>query len=133
MISKQSGQSMVEYTVVLVALVGALYVVTADGKKGGLIASDKQQQGSLLQLMHHRYTRQNMAIRISELPEKRNLKQLADYYQQLDKYPKLSQGIENAGNKVSKLTEDIESVNKKMSKLIDYQKQVKKTLEQIQF
>ena len=111
----QQGQSMVEYTVVLVALTTAL--MTAGLGSVGLSKNDDQ---SLLQAMHQRYTTQAYSLSITELPEGRDLAELADYYNSLDKYPELSQRLQDASESINKVSQGIAKVSDGVNTLKAY-------------
>lgn len=61
----QSGQSMVEYVVVLSALMAALYAVTDEP---GAVGMNKNQDPSLMHAIHQRYSNQNFALRLTQIP-----------------------------------------------------------------
>ena len=111
----QQGQSMVEYTVVLVALTTAL--MTAGLGSVGLSKNDDQ---SLLQAMHQRYTTQAYSLSITELPEGRDLAELAAYYDSLDKYPELSKRLQEASESINKVSQGISKVSDGVNTLKAY-------------
>jgi len=88
---RQKGQSMVEYTVILVALTTALIGIgiADNGNHEGSVGLNKNQEGSLLNVVHRRYTEQTYALSMSELVEHPDYGELAAYYSGQDKYPLL--------------------------------------------
>jgi Flp pilus assembly pilin Flp len=109
------GQAMVEYIVILVALSAAL--ISAGN---GSIGFSKDDKDSLVQALHNRYTTQAYALSISEIPEGRDLGELADYYVALDKYPGLSPKLRTADKTLDKLTSGLENLNKGIDSLKKY-------------
>ena len=112
---RMQGQAMVEYVVILVALSAAL--ISAGN---GSIGFSKNDDGSLVQALHNRYTTQAYALSISEIPESRSLTELAEYYKGLDKYPALSSKLETAGNTLNKVTNGLAIVDKGIDGLKAY-------------
>jgi Flp pilus assembly pilin Flp len=106
------GQAMVEYIVILVALSAAL--ISAGN---GSIGFSKNDNGSLVQALHNRYTEQAYAISISESPEFNDLNKLAEYYESLDKYPSLRGHLNTAGNTMTQLTNGLASVDQGLNNL----------------
>jgi hypothetical protein len=106
---------MVEYTVILVALTTAL--MTAGLGSVGLSKNDDQ---SLLQGLHKRYTTQAYSLSITELPEGRNLTELAEYYESLDKYPELRQRLQDAAASITKVSQGITQVSSGVNTLKSY-------------
>lgn len=77
----QRGQSMVEYTVVVVALALALLAPGLGSNESLRQAVENQQNGY------------SYAISLSDIPETDDLTELADYYDSLEKYPDLSSDL----------------------------------------
>ena len=100
---KQSrGQSMVEYLVILMALVPVFLPW-----KGGPL--DQLRQAVVDK--HRGYT---YAASLSEIPETDRLDELADYYDALGKYPELAAQLRSGGQKIGNLSQQIESVNDRL-------------------
>jgi len=112
---KQSGQSMVEYVVILGALTTALLTAGV-----GNIGFSKADDQSLMQAMHNRYTDQAFALSISELPEGRDLTELASYYNELDKYPELAKQLQASGAMLNKVTSGLSTISSGVSLLEQY-------------
>jgi len=119
----QSGQSMVEYTVILIAMSTALYTVTTS--EFGHVGTQKLEvtdpnfekyNRSLLQAMHNRYEAQSFGLRISELPE-RNFDEITGYYDRLEKFPTLSSEIGQVSSNLNKLNQNLNDVNDGISTL----------------
>ena len=77
----QRGQSMVEYTVVVMALALALLAP-------GLGSNESLRQAVVNQQNGYSY-----AISLSDMPETDDLTELADYYDSLGKHPELSKDL----------------------------------------
>ncbi len=114
-LSHAKGQAMIEYAVILVALTTAL---VAAGN--GSIGFSKNDDDSLVQALHNRYTTQAYALSISEIPEGRDLTELADYYNSLEKYPELSSKLESAGTTLNKISGGLAIVDQGISNLEKY-------------
>lgn len=130
--TNQRGQSMVEYTVILIALTTALYTITSSGDRGKLIGSDKHQPDSLLQAMHQHYTQQSYALRLSQLPERHSQQDLAQYYDALNKYDALAPQLNNWAASVNQLNGKVMSANQNIKNVrsqIDQAKNLKRKLE----
>lgn len=113
--ARMQGQSMIEYAVVLAALSTALIAAG-----NGSIGFSKDDDGSLVQALHNRYTTQAYALSISEIPEGRSLTELADYYKSLDKYPSLSTKLETAGDTLNKVSVGLAKIDEGISNLEQY-------------
>jgi Flp pilus assembly pilin Flp len=109
------GQAMVEYIVILVALSAAL--ISAGN---GSIGFSKDDKDSLVQALHNRYTTQAYALSISEIPEGRDLGELADYYLALDKYPGLSPKLKTADEALTVVTSGLDLVTTGLDGLKEY-------------
>jgi len=96
---RQSGQSMVEYTVILSVLTLAL-VASSDG-------DSFQAMETAIQDRQRGYT---FAVSLSALPETDNYKELADYYDSLGKHPELSKLLHKGGDPVDKFVETYRGV-----------------------
>ncbi len=99
---RQAGQSMVEYLVILLALVPILLPW-----EGGPL--DQLRQAVVDK--HRGYT---YALSLSEIPETDRLEDLADYYDALGKYPELASELRNGGNKIGSLENQIEQVSQSL-------------------
>jgi hypothetical protein len=122
----QKGQSMIEYTVILIALTTTLYSVTQGSSTTGIVGTNKDQKGSLMNALHERYTDQSLAIRITELPEYRDLGEISTYYNQLNKFPTLSGQIYRADAEMDKLKNQLDTYNGYVQNLAKY-KDIKNT------
>lgn len=104
---KQSGQSMVEYVVILMALAGAL-LGTGDGgvviTQTGNIGMAQTDPNSLLKAVSDKHRGYGYALSLSEIPETDNLLELALYYESLNKYPELSPQIKSGAAKLGELS-----------------------------
>jgi hypothetical protein len=115
------GQAMIEYVVILGVLTSALlYVGNPDDVDSGHIGFSKDDEGSLIQALHDRYTTQTHALSISEAPELTSYSELALYYKSLDKYPELSQKLDDAGVFLNKVTAGLVAVNDGVETLKEY-------------
>ena len=126
----QKGQSMVEYTVILIALTTTLYSVTQDSSTVDIVGTNKDQTGSLMHALHERYTDQSLAIRITELPEYSDLSEISAYYNQLNKFPTLSGQIYRADAEMNKLKNQLDTYNGYVQNLKKY-KDVKNTAQDL--
>ncbi|MFT7491751.1 MAG: Flp pilus assembly pilin Flp [Pseudohongiellaceae bacterium] len=113
--TRSKGQAMVEYVVILGVLVTAL--LTAGE---GSIGLTKNDDGSLVQALHNRYTAQAYALSLSESPELNDLAELASYYKSLDKFPELSNKMNEADQFLIKLASNLNEVNTGMDQLKEY-------------
>jgi len=111
---KYSGQGMVEYIVILAALITAL-IAAGSGSVGF-----SKDDDSLVQALHERYTAQAYAISISEIPEGRDLVELADYYNELGKFPSLSSKLDSAGSTLNKVSGGLAIIDQGISNLEKY-------------
>ena len=106
---------MIEYSVILVALTTAL--MAAGLGSVGLTKNDDQ---SLMQALHQRYTAQAYALSVTELPEGRDLGELADYYQSLDKYPELATQLQDASLAINRVSQGIAKATQGINTLKSY-------------
>lgn len=83
---RQTGQSMVEYTVILVALTMAVLAV-GDGDFSTPEDSNIDELRQAIDFNHRGYT---YAVSLSEYPESEDLAAIADYYDSLGKHPELA-------------------------------------------
>jgi hypothetical protein len=113
---KQLGQSMVEYTVILIAITVGLSAVVIGNEKG----LDDDNNPSLLGAMHTRYNQQSYAVRLTELPESQDLTAIVSYYSALNKYPELVNNMGQAATKIKEVTGKIDSVSSKLVELNNY-------------
>ncbi len=111
----EKGQGMVEYIVILAALTTALIAAG-----NGSVGFSKDDDDSLVQALHERYTAQAYAISISEIPEGRDLVELADYYNELGKYPSLSSKLDSAGSTLNKVSGGLAIIDQGISNLEKY-------------
>jgi Flp pilus assembly pilin Flp len=115
-IARCKGQAMAEYVVILVALSAAL--MTAGN---GMIGFSKDDEDSLVQALHNRYTTQAYALSISEIPEGAgDLGELANYYLALDKYPALRPKLQTADAALTKVTTGLAKLNLGLDGLKEY-------------
>ncbi len=111
---RQSGQSMVEYVVILIALSLVLLVADREGKRipDGYIGSTESDQGSLIQAINQKHRGQGYALSLSEIPETDDLVDLQAYYDRLGKYPELSKQLGNIGTKLGQVNSGISKATK---------------------
>jgi len=124
-ISKQRGQSMVEYVVILMALSAALLTVDYTSRTGvdmpeGYIGTSEADEGSLIQAIHMKHRGHNYALSLAEIPETDDWVALADYYDSLNKYPELSAQIRSGGDKLGQLTSGINNITAGVNKVGSY-------------
>lgn len=133
----QLGQSMVEYTVILIALSAALFTVTSSDY--GHVGTQKldvndpnfeKYDRSLLQAMHNRYEAQSYGLRISDLPE-RNIDEITGYYNRLEKFPTLSSEIAQVSSNLNKLNQNLNDINDGITSLNAYKESAKSGLNAI--
>lgn len=94
---KQSGQSMVEYTIVLVALTMALLAVS-----GG----SNNQDGNIYELQQaivEKFRGYSYAVSLSEYPESDNLTTIADYYDSMGRHPEVANQLREGDSKVTEI------------------------------
>jgi hypothetical protein len=103
------GQAMVEYLVVLAALIAAL-LLSGIGSVG-LTQDDK---GSLLKAVADKHRGQGYGLSLSEIPETDDLVKLSLYYDSLGKYPELSKQLKSGGGSLNTFTNVLNEVNKEM-------------------
>lgn len=99
-IIRQTGQSMVEYTIVLVALTMALLAVN-DGSNNG--------DGNIYQLQQaivEKFRGYSYAVSLSEYPESDNLTDIADYYDSMGKHPELAKQLREGDAKVTEIIDN---------------------------
>ncbi|HEX5056720.1 MAG TPA: hypothetical protein VFX02_09505 [Gammaproteobacteria bacterium] len=82
----QSGQSMVEYVVVLAALTLAVLAIG----DGDFSTPEDSNMDELRQAIDYRYRGYSYAVSLSEIPESENPLEVAQYYDSLGKYPELA-------------------------------------------
>lgn len=103
----QAGQSMVEYLVIVGALTAALI-----GTGGlGTVGFSKNDEKSLMQAMHDHFEFQTFALSISELPERRDLADLAEYYEGEGKFERLSNQLGWVGDPMGKFVDKLGSLD----------------------
>ena len=112
---QQLGQSMVEYVVITAALVSALLLAGL-----GSVGLSKNDDQSLLQAVHERYTDQAYALSISEIPEGRDLTELADYYDEMGKYPTLADNLATGAETLADISRGISDASDVVSQLGQY-------------
>jgi len=115
----QSGQSMIEYTVILMALTALLVNVSGDPDEStlGLSSEDKN---TLMYSVHQRYTAQDFGLRVSELPERENLDDITNYYDELEKFPDLSKKLNSVASSINTVTEAVDDIESNISTLSNY-------------
>ena len=111
----QAGQSMIEYSVILVALTTALMAAGL-----GSVGLSKNDDQSLMQALHQRYTAQAYALSVTELPEGRDLGELAAYYQDLNKYPELAAQLQDASIAINQASQGIAKATQGINTLKSY-------------
>jgi hypothetical protein len=124
-LARSKGQAMIEYVVITGVLVAALLTGLQDDDAGyakdeGYIGLSKNDEGSLVQALHKRYTAQAYALSLPEPPELNSLEDLSIYYDSLGKFPELSKKILQAGTFMNKLTSGLDAVNDGLDKLEEY-------------
>jgi len=124
--SRQLGQSMVEYTVILAAITVGLSALVIGNEKG----LDDDNNPSLLGAMHTRYNQQSYAVRLTELPESQNLTEIVSYYTALNKHPELVKNMGQAATKIKETTEKIDSVSDKLVELNNYKEKAQGLINQ---
>ena len=122
---RQAGQSMIEYTVILVALTTTLYSVTQGPSTTTVIGTDKDQDNSLMQGMHRRYSEQSFGLRITDLPEYSNIDDIKGYYENLGKYPELSKKLVSAAASINQVTAGLDTLNNHIEQLASYKERLK--------
>ena len=122
---RQAGQSMIEYTVILVALTTTLYSVTQGPSTTTVIGTDKDQDNSLMQGMHRRYSEQSFGLRITDLPEYSNIDDIKGYYENLGKYPELSKKLGSAAASINQVTAGLDTLNNHIEQLASYKERLK--------
>ncbi len=115
----QSGQSMIEYSVVLVALTVALLNVY-DEPDQVTLGLNKDDENTLMYAVHQRYTAQSYGLRISELPERENMEDIAAYYDELEKFPKLSKKLHSVASSLNEVTGYVNDINTNITELGNY-------------
>lgn len=119
---KQTGQSMVEYTVILVALTTALIGIGTSSNEShlGSVGLNKKQDGSLLNVVHRRYTEQTYALSISDLVEHPDYGALADYYAQQEKYPQLVPHLKKGDKYLDQVADGVGKAAEAVDRLKDF-------------
>jgi Flp pilus assembly pilin Flp len=100
--NRQSGQSMVEYTVILAALTAALLLPGL-----GSVGTSESDTDSLLKAVADKHRGQGYVISLSEMPESNDLLELADYYDRLGKYPELSAQLRSGSHTLGQFTNGV--------------------------
>lgn len=126
MIDRQKGQAMVEYTIVVMALIAALLApsiwLSSDTSGEGTIGLDQSQQGTLLRAVANKHRGYGYALSLAEIPETDGtdvkLKELAAYYDSLGKYPGLSAQLKQGANKLTQWNGQLNSLNKLLSQYV---------------
>lgn len=111
---------MIEYTVILIALTTTLYSVTQGLSTSEVVGVNKDQAGTLMNALHQSYTSQNLAIRISELPEYSDLSEMKNYYDQLGKYPTLANQLKSADTQMNNVKQQLDTYNNYIGELSKY-------------
>ena len=114
--AKQQGQSMVEYTVILMALTVALLGIGYSDSTGN-IGLNKDEEGSLLNAVHNRYTEQAYALSITELPEHPDYGDLVQYYASHNKYPSLQPWLNDADSALNQFESNVLGIENKVNTL----------------
>lgn len=117
---------MVEYTVVLIALMAALLAPklwpSSDQSSDGLIGLDQSQRGTLLRGIAAKHRGYGYALSLGDIPEvdgsSSKLIELADYYDSLGKYPELSKQLRAGGSKIAQLNGQLTSLNQLVSQYV---------------
>jgi Flp pilus assembly pilin Flp len=99
---RSTGQSMVEYTVILVALTLA---VLAAGD-GDFSTPEDGNINELRQAVQFKYRGYSYALSLSEIPESDNLVEVADYYDSMGRHPELADQLSLAGGSLDSMLED---------------------------
>lgn len=99
MVSRQRGQAMVEYVVILAALTAALLLAGSGSVEELRQAVVDKQRG------------QSYALSLSEIPETDDLGELAGYYKDLGKYPQLAEQLDGSGAQLNQLADRLEQTN----------------------
>lgn len=103
---KEQGQAMVEYMVVLAALITALLMVGQ-----GAVGLSQDDKGSVLKAVADKHRGQGYALSLSELPETDDMVALADYYDSLGKYPELAKQLKQGGEALNQATSIVNQIN----------------------
>lgn len=98
----QSGQSMVEYVVVLVALTLAVLSLG----DGDFSTPEDGNMDELRQAIDFRYRGYSYAVSLSELPESENPLEVAQYYDSLGKHPELASQMAGGYTAIEDFVED---------------------------
>ncbi len=106
---RQLGQSMVEYVVVLAALVAALL---APGL--GSVGVTQDDTDSLLRAAASKHRGHGYALSLSEIPETDSLADLSAYYDSLGKYPELSAQLASGSDVLNQLASVLDTVDSSM-------------------
>lgn len=103
---RQTGQSMVEYVVILAALSAALL---APGL--GSVGITQNESGSLLEAIASKHRGHSYALSLSEIPETDDLTELSVYYGTLGKYPELSPQLAAGASTLGNLANTLNQVD----------------------
>jgi Flp pilus assembly pilin Flp len=97
-----TGQAMVEYAVVLVALTLAVLAVG----DGDFSTPEDSNIDELRQAVDFRYRGYTYAVSLSEYPESEDLLEIADYYDSLGKHPELADQMRGGVSTIEGYVED---------------------------
>lgn len=111
MATRQTGQSMVEYVVILAALSAALL---APGL--GSVGITQSESGSLLRAIANKHRGHSYALSLSEIPETDDLSELSTYYDNLGKYPVLSGQLAAGASSLGNLANNLNKVDNTLQK-----------------
>lgn len=100
--NRQAGQSMVEYTVILVALTMAVLAV-GDGDFSTPGDSNIDELRQAIDFSHRGYT---YAVSLSEYPESEDLLVIAEYYNDLGKHPQLADQMSGGTSTITSYVTD---------------------------
>lgn len=107
---QEQGQAMVEYLVVVAALIAALLLAGL-----GSVGLSQDDKDSVLKAVADKHRGQNYALSLSEIPETDDWVKLAAYYDSLGKYPQLSKQLKSGGDALNTVSDEINELTKKMS------------------
>jgi hypothetical protein len=97
-----TGQAMVEYVIVLVALTLAVLAVG----DGDFSTPEDGNIDELRQAVDFRYRGYTYAVSLSEYPESEDLLEIADYYDSLGKHPELADQLRGGYSTIESYVED---------------------------
>ncbi len=130
----QSGQSMVEYVVILMALSAALLTANYTAGDGtdlpmGYIGTSEAEQGSLIQAINMKHRGHNYALSLSQIPDAADCggemndgkpTGVAAFYESLEKYPELSPQLRSCERMMARLTSGINRITSEVSRVSSY-------------